>query len=172
MKATNEVKIVNQLCRKLGVIRPIHTLTNFLFFVGVFAIFLVFSVSAQQFNQPQNYTQIQPNNNYLRNSTAFRQEIARFEMTVHRVGKAPLSLSQVPRVQQGDVIKVRLLDEAVNGIKLDQSLYNWTLLVAFVNPNRKVSSSSSSRNRRLTTRPIYCCTSVNVGIERKTILAV
>ena len=44
MKATNEVKIVNQLCRKLWVVRPIHTLVKFLFFVGVFAMFLVFCV--------------------------------------------------------------------------------------------------------------------------------
>jgi hypothetical protein len=95
-----------------------------------------FPVSAQQFQQP--YYSPQSNQNYLRNSQAFRQEIARFEITVNREGFAPLSLSQVPRVNKGDVLKIKLLDESVNGIKLDQSLYDWTMLVAFVNPNRKI----------------------------------
>lgn len=107
--------------------------------------FFVFPLFAQQMIQPQYSAQMQPNNNnYLRNSTAFRQEIARFEITVNREGKQPLSLSQVPRVQKDDVIKVKLLEEAVNGIKLDQSLYNWTMLVAFINPNRKISNGGTA----------------------------
>ncbi len=113
-----------------------------LIFLTVLTIFTVLPVFAQQFNQQPYYQQ--PSANYLQKSSAFRQEIARFEITVHREGLAPLSLSQVPRVNQGDVLKVKLLDEAVNGIKLDQSLYDWTLLVAFVNPNRKISSGQLS----------------------------
>ena len=99
---------------------------------------------SQQF-QPQYFAPQTNNQNYLRNSSAFRQEIARFEISVHREGKQPLPLSQVPRVEQGDVIKVKLLDEAVNGVKLDQSLYNWTMLVAFINPNRKFVDGGKSR---------------------------
>lgn len=105
---------------------------------------LIDNLYSQQFQQ--QYFAPQQNQNYMRNSSAFRQEIARFEMTVYREGKQPLPLSQVPRVQQGDMIKVRLLDEAVNGVKLDQSLYNWTMLLAFINPNRKISEKSGSNN--------------------------
>jgi hypothetical protein len=113
-------------------------LAKWMFSVGlvvVLQIFLNLNLYSQPFNQPNYYQQ--PNTNYLQKSQAFRQEIARFEITVQREGRMPLSLSQVPRVQEGDVIKVKLLDEPVNGIKLDQSLYDWTLLVAFINPNRK-----------------------------------
>jgi hypothetical protein len=106
----------------------------------VFGIIFAPQIGAQQSFQQSSYNP-QPNTNYLRSSQAFRHEIARFEITVHREGRLPLSLSQVPRVEKGDLIKVRLLDEAINGIKLDQSLYNWTLLVAFINPNRKFSAS-------------------------------
>lgn len=74
--------------------------------------------------------------NYLKNSTAFRQEIARMQINVVR-GEKSLPITQVPRVQKGDVIKMRLLDEAVGGIKPSESLWDWTFLVAFVNPNRK-----------------------------------
>lgn len=114
-----------------------------LFLIFLFLIPGVFRISAQQM-QTQYFAQTNNNQNYMRSSSAFRQEIARFEMTVHRAGKQPLPLSQVPRVQQGDVIKVKLLEEAVNGVKLDQSLYNWTMLAAFINPNRKVSGGQKS----------------------------
>lgn len=77
----------------------------------------------------------QQSKNYLSNSVAFRQEIARMEMNVVRGGKF-LPITQVPRVEKDDVIKVRMLDEAVGGIKPDQSNWDWTFLVAFVNPNR------------------------------------
>jgi len=103
---------------------------------------LLINVSAQ------SSAQFQQNSNYLRNSSAFRQEIARFEITVTREGKKPLPLSQVPRVQQGDVIKVRLLEEAVNGIKPDQSQYDWTMLVTFINPNRKISDGWRVRDEK------------------------
>ena len=78
----------------------------------------------------------QQTKNYLKNSAAFRQEIARMEINVVRAGKYSLPITQVPRVQKDDVIKVRMLDEAVGGIKPDQSNWDWTFLVAFVNPNR------------------------------------
>lgn len=85
---------------------------------------------AQQFAQNQQYQ-----TNFAK-SSVFRQEIARMEITVHRQGEAPLSLTQVPRVQQGDVLKVRMLDEPVGGVKPDQSFWDWTMLIAYVNPNR------------------------------------
>lgn len=115
--------------------------------VVVLSVFLLQNLSAQQF-QPQYFAPQTNNQNYLRSSSAFRQEIARFEISVHREGKQPLPLSQVPRVQQGDLIKIKLLDEAVNGVKLDQSLYNWTMLVAFINPNRKFVDGKSKAESR------------------------
>lgn len=127
------LKKINYRLKKI----PLRNVAQLIILLAFLLLRLFQTVSAQTM-QPQFSTQFQQNNNnYLRNSTAFRQEIARFEFTVHREGKQPLSLSQVPRVQQGDVIKVKLLNEAVNGVKLDQSLYNWTMLVAFINPNRK-----------------------------------
>jgi hypothetical protein len=77
-------------------------------FVVALHFFLNLNLYSQPFNQPNYYQQ--PNTNYLQKSQAFRQEIARFEITVQREGKLPLSLSQVPLVQEGDVIKVKLLD--------------------------------------------------------------
>ena len=58
------------------------------------------------------------------------------EINVAR-GERVLPITQVPRVQKGDVIKMHLLDEAAGGIKPSESYWNWTFLVAFVNPNRK-----------------------------------
>ncbi|MGI8468272.1 MAG: hypothetical protein ACR2N3_07450 [Pyrinomonadaceae bacterium] len=58
------------------------------------------------------------------------------EINVVRGGRV-LPITQVPRVQKDDVIKMHLLDEAVNGIKPQDSMWNWTFLIAFVNPNRK-----------------------------------
>lgn len=122
---------LSEICRKINT-------KSVLFFASLIINLLLFQYTySQQYNQ-QYFTQNQ-NQNFMRNSTAFRQEIARFEINVHREGFAPLPISQVPRVEKGDIIKVRLLDEAVNGIKLDQSLYDWTMLVVFINPNRKFS---------------------------------
>ena len=67
---------------------------------------------------------------------AFRQEIARLEITVERKGQTPLPMTMVPRVRKDDLIKVRMLDEPINGIRPDESFWNWTLAVAFVNPSR------------------------------------
>lgn len=84
------------------------------------------------------FTANQPPANYLKNSAAFRQEIMRMQITVARAGKLPMSITDVPRVEKDDVIKVRLLDEPVGGIKPDQSYWDWTFLVAFVNPSRNI----------------------------------
>lgn len=89
---------------------------------------------AQQPNQIAGNQSSQAN--YLSRSAVFRQEIARMEINVSRGGKPALSITDVPRVEKGDVIKLRLLDEPVGGIKPDQSYWDWTLLVAFINPNR------------------------------------
>lgn len=98
--------------------------------------------AASQFTGSQQ-TNNQPTRNYLSNSAAFKQEIARMEINVVRDGKRVLPITQVPRVQKDDVIKVRLLDEAVNGIKPDQSNWDWTFLVAFVNPSRNSDKEKS-----------------------------
>lgn len=81
--------------------------------------------------------------NYLKNSAAFRQEIARMEINVVRGGKYILPITEVPRVQKDDVVKVRLLEEAINGIKPDQSNWDWTFLIAYVNPSRNLDKEKS-----------------------------
>lgn len=92
---------------------------------------------AQVMYQPNFYTgNPQNNNNYLANSSTFKQEIARVEINVVRQGKAPMSITQVPRLAKDDVLKIRMLQEQVNGMKPDQSNWDWTFLVAFVNPGR------------------------------------
>lgn len=100
-------------------------------FVVVF-IAISETISAQY---PQNnFMMNQPNQNYLANSSVFRQEIARMEINVTRAGKGPLPITQVPRLEKGDILKFRLMDELVNGLKPDQSNYDWNFLVAFINP--------------------------------------
>lgn len=101
-----------------------------LLLLGVILVSNYSAVFAQDFTQPYNYQ----NTNYMSNSTAFKQEIARLEINVARQGKGQMPISQVPRLQKDDVLKVRLLEEAVNGIKPDQSNWQWTLLIAYVNP--------------------------------------
>ena len=107
-------------------------------------IFFLQNIFAQQFNQPQYYAPQQQNRNMV-TSNVFRQEIARFQITVTREGKEPLPITQVPRVQQGDILKVKLLDEAINGIKLDQSQWDWTFLITFINPSRRLSDTSDRK---------------------------
>jgi hypothetical protein len=65
-------------------------------------IFLSASSTAySQTYQPNYFTgNQQPANNYLANSTAFRQEIARMEINVARAGKAAMPLTQVPRLEK------------------------------------------------------------------------
>ncbi|MFV0389956.1 MAG: hypothetical protein ACK5NT_14525 [Pyrinomonadaceae bacterium] len=84
---------------------------------------------------PQNrFTGNQPNQNIIANSSAFKQEIAKLEINVYRDGYDPLPLAKVPRLKKDDVLKVRLLDEPINGVKPDQSNYDWTFLIAYINP--------------------------------------
>lgn len=88
-------------------------------------------------------TSFSPPTNYLKNSAAFRQEIARMEINVVRDDKYILPITEVPRVQKDDVIKVRLLEEPINGIKPDQSNWDWTFLIAYVNPSRNLDKGKS-----------------------------
>ncbi len=74
-------------------------------------------------------------NNFTRKK-AFRQEIARMDITVEREGEIPLPMSLVPRVQKGDFLRVRMLAEPINGIRPSESQWNWTLVIAYVNPSR------------------------------------
>lgn len=107
----------------------------FLLFGCIFVSGLSAAYSQSTF-QPTYFSGNQQTGNYLSNSSAFKQEIARMEINVARQGKAPIPLTQVPRLQKDDVLKIHLLEEAVNGVKPDQSNWNWTLLVAFINPGR------------------------------------
>lgn len=112
----------------------------------LFNLILVFSASTvypQTVYQPNTFTPNQPYTNYMANSGAFNQEIARMEINVVRRGKAPMSITEVPRLDKGDVLKVRLLEEQVNGLKPDQSNFDWTFLVAFINPGRNTDKESS-----------------------------
>ncbi|NNE99941.1 MAG: hypothetical protein HKN25_13050 [Pyrinomonadaceae bacterium] len=85
---------------------------------------------------------------YIRKS-AFQQEIARLEINVERKGQIPLPISLVPRVRKDDIVRIKMLDEPINGIKPDESFWDWTLTVAFVNPSRnEVEDESVSREIR------------------------
>lgn len=108
------------------------------FFLAVWGSLFIITVSVSAQMYPQNNFMIgQPQtNNYLANSSTFKQEIARMEINVVRAGRPPLSITQVPRLEKDDILKVRLLDEAVNSMKPDQSSFDWTFLVAFINPGR------------------------------------
>ena len=100
-----------------------------LIFISLGAFFLTFPAIAQTYNQftyQSSYTQ----------RKAFRQEIARLEITVERAGQIPLPMTMVPRVRKHDLIRVRMLDEPINGIRPNESFWDWTLVVAFVNPSR------------------------------------
>lgn len=108
--------------------------------LGIIFVANTSTVFAQDLSQPYNF---QYNTNYMSNSTAFKQEIARLEINVMRQGKGQMPISQVPRLEKNDVLKVRLLDEAVNGIKPDQSNWQWTLLIAYVNPGLNGDSEKS-----------------------------
>lgn len=101
------------------------------------------AVYSQTVYQPYNFTANQPNNNYMANSTAFRQEIARMAINVVRDGKNTLPITEVPRLAKNDVLKVRLLEELVNGVKPDQSNFDWTFLVAFINPGRNTDTENT-----------------------------
>jgi len=77
---------------------------------------------------------------------AFTREIARLEILVDRKREESLPMNLVPRVQAEDVIRIRMLDEPINGIRPSESHWDWTLTVAFVNPSRnEVEQESVSR---------------------------
>jgi hypothetical protein len=117
--------------------------TYWCFFISaifILSLATLFPVFGQNFTSA--YTPGQQPGNYLKNSAAFRQEIARMEIKVVR-GEQSLPITQIPRVQKDDVIKMRLLDEAVGGIKPDQSYWDWTFVVAYVNPNRNIDKQKS-----------------------------
>lgn len=119
--------------RQKRVTKAIFTL-RFIYLLGIFCIFPL-PAFAQTYTTQFAPGQQQPQN-YLKNSAAFRQEIMRMEINVVR-GNQSLPITQIPRVQKDDVIKMKLLDEAVGGIKPDQSMWDWTFMVAYVNPNRR-----------------------------------
>jgi len=108
-------------------------LLSVLCFILIWGLTNTFS---QGYNQPNYFTQNQPNRNYMANSTAFKQEIARMEINVVRGGRQPMPITQVPRLQKNDVLKVRMLEEEIGGLKPDQSNWDWTFLATFVNPGR------------------------------------
>lgn len=127
---------------------------SFIFLSGIFIIALLCFASPSSFAQisnPSMTTYFAPgtggasSNNFMKNSAAFRQEIMRMEINVTR-GAQTLPITQVPRVQRGDVIKMKLLDEAVGGIRPSDSLWDWTFLVAFVNPNRRAVISETGKS--------------------------
>ncbi len=107
------------------------------------------SVTAQtypQYPQQQPYYNQQNPNEYDENYSSkspFKIEIARLEASVYRPGEEPIPLSQIPRLNKGDVLKVKIANEAVNGIMPHQSNWDWTLLVAFINPSRNNASEET-----------------------------
>lgn len=89
-------------------------------------------VFSQVYGQPYPATTNNVQSSYSDQSTV-KQEIARLEIKVVRGGET-LPISLVPRVKKGDVLKVRLLDEPIGGVKIDQTAWDWTLVVAYANP--------------------------------------
>lgn len=133
--------ILRLIAKRAGKVLSLSSaLFCFLLFSFLFAF--IYPVWSQTTNFAPTY--FQQSNNYIK-SNLFRQEIARFEINVVRGNKAPLPITQVPRVNKDDILKVRLLDEAVNGIKLDQSLWDWTFLVTYINPNRRTAEFAKNK---------------------------
>lgn len=99
------------------------------------SVFLSSIVSAQPFQSgyPEGFQR----------KSAFRQEIARMEIIVEREGQKPLPISLVPRVQKGDVLRIKMLEEPINGILPEESFWDWTMVVAFVNPSRHETKQES-----------------------------
>ena len=99
----------------------------------------------QQYPQQPYYNQQDPNGsdeNYSAKSP-FKIEVARLEASVYRPGEEPIPLSQIPRLNKGDVLKVKIANEPVNGIMPHQSNWDWTLLVAFINPSQRNGSEET-----------------------------
>ncbi|MCB1025670.1 MAG: hypothetical protein KDB79_14835, partial [Acidobacteria bacterium] len=123
----------------------------------IFAIFALMIVgNFFLFNPVNAHTYQSSYSNPGQGVLPFKQEIARLLITVERAGREELSISKVPRVQKDDLLRIRLVDEPINGIKPDQSLWDWTLVAAFVNPSRKeVSEDSVSREINFRTEGWY-----------------
>lgn len=102
-----------------------------IFLTAGFLFLLQTDVFSQTYGQ--TYTTPTTQTNYTDQSSGIKQEIARLEIKVVRGGQT-LPISQVPRVKKGDILKVRLLDEPVGGVKIDQTSWDWTLVVAYANP--------------------------------------
>lgn len=115
--------------------KPYFRFFSKLIFAVLAGLVLIINGYAQMY-PPNNFMIGQPNPNMMANSSAFKQEIARLEIRVVRPGKVPLSITQVPRLEKDDILKVRLLDEQVNGVKPSDSNFDWTFLVAYINPGR------------------------------------
>ena len=115
---------------------PKRIFRNLAFVLIIALAYTVFASStfAQTYNRYQNGSS---------NQNTFRQEIARLDITVERSGSVPLPIKMVPRTQRGDIIRVRMLDQPVNGIRPDKSLWDWTIVIAFVNPSRNEKSSEA-----------------------------
>ena len=109
--------------------------TGYLVLAVVLGVFLTaIPVVGQQYGPVQN--------NVARQN-AFRQEIAKLNITVERSEGIPLPIKMVPRVRRGDVIRIRLIDQPINGIRPKESLWDWSLAVAFVNPGRNEAGAGS-----------------------------
>lgn len=110
-----------------------------IFFLFLFNCTIAFSQQPYP-NQAPVYPVYNPSGeNNLSNYSAdnpFKTEVARIEAFVHRPGKETLPLMDVPRLNQGDTLRVKVINEAVNGIRPDQSNWDWTIMVAFINPSR------------------------------------
>lgn len=121
-----------------------RNITKSIVFILVSVVFIFGGLKTQgQIYNQNNFAVNQPNNNYFANSSVFKQEIARMEITVTKAGKEPLPITQVPRLEKDDVLKVRLLEEPVNSLKPDQSNFDWTFVVAFINPGRNSDSEKT-----------------------------
>ncbi len=125
------------------------SIISLLFRLRLWRSFIVFGILALSPVSlfAQSYQSGYPSNYIRRN--AFQQEIARLEITVERKGSMPLPISLVPRVQRNDLLRVKMLDEPINGIRPEESFWDWTFVVAFVNPSRnEVEEESVSREIR------------------------
>jgi hypothetical protein len=123
----------------------IHALV-WVFLVVVSGISVTAQTYPQYPQQPYYNQQYDPNGQQDENYSSkmpFKVEIGRLEASVYRPGEEPLPLSQVPRLNKGDVVKVKIANEPVNGIMPHQSNWDWTLLVAFINPSRNNSTEET-----------------------------
>ena len=53
-----------------------------------------------------------------------------------------LPITMVSRLQNGDIIRVRMLEQPINGDHLNKNLWDWTFVVAFINPGKNELNTS------------------------------